>query len=623
MSRSGKLRTLTGLTLATGALVLGACETAPDPFQPETGVVLSTESAAGPQVGPSVQDRYVVLFQANEPDPRGRALGLANQHGFSPEHVFQNVVKGFSARMSPQAVEALRRNPNVQAIEPDGIVTATGSQSNPPWGLDRIDQRALPLNQTYNWDADGTLVYAYILDTGIRQDHQEFTGRVSLGGDYTNDRDDFNGDCGGHGTHVAGTVGGSTYGVAKNVHLRSFRVLDCSGSGAYSWIMAALDDVATEQDTNGNRPTVVNMSLSGGQYDLMDAAVQGAVDDGVVVVVSAGNNYGGNACSYSPAAAENALTVGSTASNDARSSFSNIGTCVDLFAPGSSILSAMHDSETAAGTMSGTSMSAPHVAGVAALYLSANPTWTPYEVMNAIKGTATSGVVGNAGTGSPNLLLYSLLGGTPPPPPPPPPSTETTVYVGDISVVMNWGNRNSNGTAYVTVTSAEGPVANATVTGDWTVGGALFTSGAQGTSGSDGVAAIGSSALKNVQEGADVAFCVTNIDGTGLAYDSGLNVTTCAGPGGVTPPPGDDPPTDPPPGDFTLDAVVKAGKRVTLTWSGSTAISFDVFRDGAKLGTVSAFTYTDQPGESGTWMYEVCEAGTSTCAGPIPATTTR
>jgi subtilisin family serine protease len=304
--------------------------------------------------------------------------------------------------MAPSAVAKLRANPNVAYIEADATVTASTTQTNATWGIDRIDQRNRPLSTTYNYTSTGAGVTAYVIDTGIRTTHNQFGGRAVGGFTAINDGRGTT-DCNGHGTHVAGTVGGTTYGVAKQVRLVAVRVLSCSGSGTTSGVIAGIDWV-TGNHAAGS-PAVANMSLGGGASSSLDNAVNRSINDGVTYAVAAGNSNV-SACNSSPARVPAALTAGSTTSTDARSSFSNYGSCVDLFAPGSSITSAWYTSNTATNTISGTSMASPHVAGAAARYLQGNPSASPATVSDAIRTNATTGVVTNPGSGSPNRLLY-------------------------------------------------------------------------------------------------------------------------------------------------------------------------------------------------------------------------
>ncbi|MBT8395783.1 MAG: S8 family serine peptidase, partial [Gemmatimonadetes bacterium] len=319
---------------------------------------------------------------------------------------------------------------------------------------------------------------------------------------------------------------------------------------------------------------------------------------GVVVVAAAGNNSS-LACDRSPASAADAFTIGATTSSDYRSSFSNYGTCVDIFAPGSSITSSTHDSDTSKGTWNGTSMAAPHAAGVAALYLDADETLTPQQVMDGIVANATPGVLGNVGSGSPNLLLYSLGGD------PPPPQDPTLIYVSGLTVDVNFGKRNSNGTATVTVSEPGGSgVGGATVTGDWMVNGGIHKGGVSGLTETNGIASIGSGALKNVNSSHLVSFCVNAVTKAGRDYDlSERPLPYCveAGDGG-----GEDPPPDPP-ADFTLEATVAGRTVVTLTWLGSSTAPFEVFRNGDPIGTTSLFWFENTPGK-GNWIYQVCDS---------------
>jgi len=355
-----------------------------------------------------IENSYIVVLDENVIGERGRfsiapyvAQELAATHRGQLKHVYQHAINGFAIEMTPEEAERLSMDFRVAYVEEDGIVTADATQTNPPWGLDRIDQRSRPLNAIYTFNRTGAGVFAYVIDTGIRTAHTQFGGRAA------NVFDAFGGngqDCNGHGTHVAGTIGGSTFGVAKSVNLRGVRVLNCSGSGSNSGVIAGVDFVRL----NRQNPAVANMSLGGGASSALDTAVNNLSNSGVAIAVAAGNSNT-NACNSSPARAANAITVGSTTTTDARSSFSNFGSCLDLFAPGSGILSAWATSNTATATLSGTSMASPHVAGVAALYKQANPGASAATIRNAIVNGATTNVVTNAGTGSPNRLLYSLF----------------------------------------------------------------------------------------------------------------------------------------------------------------------------------------------------------------------
>ncbi|HEX5708916.1 MAG TPA: S8 family peptidase [Pyrinomonadaceae bacterium] len=355
-----------------------------------------------------IPNNYIVVLNDWAAGPQGEfsqsaqaADQLTLAFGGRVKHVYKHALNGFSVEMPEAAARALAEDPRVAFVEEDAEMHLVATQSNPPWGLDRIDQRNRPLSGTYTYNWTGSGVRAYVIDTGIRTAHTQFGGRATNVFDVNGGNGQ---DCNGHGTHVSGTIGGSTYGVAKSVQLRGVRVFGCGSTTSTSNIIAGVNYVAA----NRQLPAVANMSVGGPASTSMDNAVQNLINSGVTVAVAAGNSST-NACTQSPARLAAAITVGSTTSSDARSSFSNFGTCVDLFAPGSSILSAWYTSNTAAATLSGTSMASPHVAGVAALYLQANPGASNATVRNAIVNNATTNVLTGIGTGSPNRLLYSLF----------------------------------------------------------------------------------------------------------------------------------------------------------------------------------------------------------------------
>lgn len=475
-------------------------------------------SDSGPGASRTIPDRYIVVFRNSVRDPGALADALVRGHGGQLGFTYKRVLKGFSAALPAAAVAALERHPDVAFVEPDQTVslTQTIEQAGATWGLDRIDQRDLPLSTTYGYVSSGFGVRAYIIDTGILAGHPDFGGRVVAGATAIDDRHGTN-DCNGHGTHVAGTVGSTTWGVAKGVTLVPVRVLNCRGSGTWSGVIAGIDWTVTDAAEAG-LPAVANLSLGGGASASVDLAVANATQAGVAMVVAAGND-GANACNYSPAREPSALTVGATDSSDGRPFWSNIGSCLDLFAPGASITSTSNSGSTA--VKSGTSMAAPHVAGVAALFLSSagNAAATPAAVGESIVQAATPDKVLGAGTDSPNKLLYSgsqRTSDSGDSEPPTSPSPEATISVASIDGEA-FGIKNS-WRARVTIGIIDGAsvaVDGASVSGSFTAGG----SGTCVTAG--GVCTIESGNINN--RTASTTFVVTGVVKEGSSYSPGEN----------------------------------------------------------------------------------------------------
>jgi serine protease len=356
--------------------------------------------------------RYIVVFKdqatISATGAKISAATIASQMGYrygaAVQRTYEHAIKGAAVTMDLVQAQAMAQDPSVAYVEQDQRVSVAATQSNATWGIDRIDQPNLPLSKTYTYPAS-TGVHAYVIDTGLRGTHTEFTDRVGAGFDAVKDGKGTN-DCHGHGTHVAGTVGGKTWGVAKDVIIHPVRVLDCEGSGSYTGIIAGMDWVVK----NRVKPAVANMSLGGGASQAIDDAIARMTSSGVVTVVAAGNEAS-NACNVSPARAPSAITVGSTTNTDAMSDFSNYGTCVDVYAPGSAITSAAGLSDTGSTTMSGTSMASPHVAGIAALYLSKNPSATVSQVTSAILTNSLTGKITGIPSGLNKFVNTQFLSG--------------------------------------------------------------------------------------------------------------------------------------------------------------------------------------------------------------------
>jgi len=401
--------------LAVSLLVACPKDPNPDPGDPnnpqpcKSAEVRTAEQLAQEKfvtVAKPIPGEFVVVLKDPEPgtqpvSPSVAAQSLTARYGGSVFQTYENALRGFASKMTDEQARSMSNDEQVAYVQQNQVVNAIQTQADAPWGLDRLDQRDLPLNKAYNYPGQGKGVHAYIIDTGIRISHSDFGGRASVGHDAMNDGK--NGiDCNGHGTHVASTVGGNTYGVAKNAKLYAVRVLSCSGSGSTAGVVAGVDWVTS----NHQKPAVANMSLGGGADRAMDDAVRRSVAAGVTYVLAAGNDNA-NACGSSPAREPTAITVGATTNSDSRASFSNFGECVDIFAPGHQITAGWHTSDTDTKTISGTSMASPHVAGVVALYLERNPNASPNDVAKALTDNSTPDKVSSPGVCSPNKMAFT------------------------------------------------------------------------------------------------------------------------------------------------------------------------------------------------------------------------
>jgi aqualysin 1 len=466
-----------------------------------------------------VPGRYIVVYKKSVENSETETEKHVAKGSKKLHHVFNGSFKGFSAELNDSEVKNIRNHPNVEMVEQDRTISiqelpVARSQSQATWGIDRIDQVTRPLDTVYHYNYTGVGVNAFIIDTGIRTDHVEFVGRIKPGYNVAPDAAGVVNasnvsDCNGHGTHVSGTVGGTVLGVAKGVSIVPVRVLDCAGSGFTSGVIDGVNWVANSP----LRPAVANLSLGGSLSPALNSAIANAVSKGVTVVVAAGNSNT-DACTSSPASEPTAITVGATDSTDVRASYSNYGSCLDVFAPGSGITSAWYTASNAAAVLSGTSMASPHVTGTVALALAANPAATPTDIAALLKAKSSANQVTSAGTGSPNLLVYSQLGAATP-------VANQTVAIKSIAAASSKTKTAWTAAATVSVrdTTTGAAVPNATVSGSFVPGG-----NASCVTNSTGSCKLSSTAL--ALNTLSSTLTITGVTGLNMTYNAPLNAAT-------------------------------------------------------------------------------------------------